>query len=90
MQRRDFLKSGIAAGTASLVLGSCTSQKPSESSKRQAWQKGMSPWPVCLDTATLSKEIPLELKVELAAEAGFDAIEPWDRELKEHEASGKV
>lgn len=56
--------------------------------KKTEWQGGMSPWPICLDTATLAKEIPLDKKVELAAGAGFDAIEPWDRELEVYEKAG--
>ena len=44
--------------------------------------------PICLDTATLSKELTLKEKVKLTADAGFDAIEPWDRELLKHEESG--
>lgn len=52
------------------------------------YQGGKSPWPLCLDTTTLAKDIPLEKKIELAADAGFDAIEPWDRELTAHEKNG--
>jgi 2-keto-myo-inositol isomerase len=88
MQRRDFLKSTLAAGAASMALASCSSNSKKQLST-QSWQAGRSAWPLCLDTATLSKNIPLERKVELAAEAGFDAIEPWDGELKKHEQSGK-
>ncbi|EDM26689.1 probable IolI protein [Lentisphaera araneosa HTCC2155] len=88
MQRREFIKSTIAAGAATVALSSCASNKTS-SKVKNSWQNGISPWPLCLDTATLSKKISLEKKIELAAEAGFDAIEPWDRELKAHEESGK-
>ena len=56
--------------------------------KKIGWQGGMSPWPICLDTATLANEIPLDEKVELVAGAGFDAIEPWDRELEVYEKAG--
>ena len=27
------------------------------------WQNGRSPWPMCLDTATLAKELPLDKKI---------------------------
>ena len=84
MQRRNFLSSSLTALGASTILTGCQSSTPA-----QRWQKGASRWPICLDTATLSKDISLERKVELAAAAGFDAIEPWDRELKAHEDSGK-
>lgn len=84
MQRRNFLSSFLTALGATTILTGCQSSTPA-----QRWQKGASRWPICLDTATLSKDISLERKVELAAAAGFDAIEPWDRELKAHEDSGK-
>tara|TARA_B100001093_G_scaffold518552_1_gene603830 strand:- start:16716 stop:17663 length:948 start_codon:yes stop_codon:yes gene_type:complete len=87
MKKRDFLKSMIA-GTAGMTLASFSSARNSPINT-PSWQRGVSLWPICLDTATLSGKIPLERKVELAAEAGFDAIEPWDHELKAHEASGK-
>jgi len=56
--------------------------------KKIEWQGGKSPWAMCLDTATLAKEITLDEKVELVAGAGFDAIEPWDRELEVYEKAG--
>ena len=83
MKRRDFINSALAATGSAVLLSSCTS------SSSNKWQKGESRWPVCLDTATLSGKIPLEEKVELAAKAGFDAIEPWDRELQKHVETGK-
>lgn len=43
---------------------------------------------MCLDTATLAKDMPLERKVELVAGSRFDAIEPWDRELDAYEKGG--
>jgi sugar phosphate isomerase/epimerase len=59
-----------------------------EEETKSEWQGGKSPWPMCLDTATLAKDMPLEKKVELVAGAGFDAIEPWDRELEAYEKGG--
>lgn len=43
----------------------------------------------CLNTSTLRGfKLPLAQIVEIAARAGFDAIEPWIEELQAHEASG--
>ncbi|WDE99303.1 sugar phosphate isomerase/epimerase [Lentisphaera profundi] len=90
MKRRDFIKSAITASATTMALSSCSHVKHDHHSiKEKTWQSGNSPWPLCLDTATLSKDIPLETKIELAAAAGFDAIEPWDKELKAHEDQGK-
>ena len=91
MKRREFISGLAGVGAAALSLGSCSSSNRPVSIKEKSaqWQLGRSLWPVCLDTATLSGDIPLERKVELAAEAGFDAIEPWDRELQKHLDDGK-
>ena len=40
-----------------------------------------------MDTATLRPQT-LEKKIEVAAAAGFDAIEPWDGELRDYERAG--
>jgi sugar phosphate isomerase/epimerase len=51
------------------------------------YQNGASPWPICLDTATI-RPASLKEKVSIAAEAGYDGIEPWDSELEEFEKNG--
>lgn len=84
MDRRTF----IAGATASTLLASPaarTAQPVSHAKGR--YQKGVSPWPVCLDTATV-RPASLREKVKIAAKAGFDAIEPWDNELADFEANG--
>src|SRR5688572_4039657 len=88
MNRRNFINLGAAAalisGTSSLALGNPFS-KTEKKDKR--YQKGVSPWPICLDTATI-RPASLKDKVKIAAKAGYDAIEPWDGELQEFEAKG--
>ena len=43
----------------------------------------------CLNTSTLrGYKLPLTRLVSIAAEAGFDAIEPWIEELEAHEKAG--
>lgn len=43
----------------------------------------------CLNTSTLRGfQLPLAQVVEIAAQAGFSAIEPWIEELQAHEAGG--
>jgi 2-keto-myo-inositol isomerase len=66
-----------------LSYGKPVSEKP-----RNKWQNGRSRWPVCLDTATLNKKLSIEEKIILAANAGFDCIEPWDGELEAFEKKG--
>ena len=81
MERRKFLSWG--AGAAAAV--GATSLLAAEPAKR--YQKGTSPWPVCLDTATI-RPASLPDKIKFAAKAGFDAIEPWDKELEQYQAEG--
>jgi sugar phosphate isomerase/epimerase len=75
--RRELLAAGAAGATLA-----CTSL-----SSRSAYQGGRSPWPLCLDTATIRPQTLLK-KIEVAAQAGFDAIEPWDGELRDYERAG--
>ena len=81
--RRTFFQAGAALTAAGF------SQTPTHAAeKKSRWQNGQSPWPMCLDTATLSKDLPLEKKIELVAQSEFDAIEPWDRELAAYKKTG--
>lgn len=99
MQRRHFLTTlgtgaaFAAVGTPVLLPAADSKDAPrtvpasGASSAAKRYQKGVSPWPVCLDTATI-RPASLEDKVKFAAQAGYDAIEPWDGELAEYEKAG--
>lgn len=82
MERRKFISLG-AAGT--LVAGALPLLSFQSQEKR--YQNGASPWPICLDTATI-RPASLKDKIRIAAEAGYDAIEPWDNELEKFQAEG--
>lgn len=92
--RRDLLKSAalapaaIPALAASAALTGCaaTGQTGKQTSTTR-YQNGASPWPICLDTATI-RPSPLTAKVRIANAAGFDAIEPWEGELNQYEQEG--
>lgn len=44
----------------------------------------------CLNTSTIREQkLPIEEIVDLAAEVGYDGIEPWLRELETYQQSGK-
>ncbi|RZM23693.1 MAG: sugar phosphate isomerase/epimerase [Pedobacter sp.] len=90
MNRRKFINLGAAtAGVLSVASSTTLLANSNESStqKEKRYQKGVSPWPICLDTATI-RPASLKDKVKFAAKAGYDAIEPWDGELQEFEAKG--
>jgi 2-keto-myo-inositol isomerase len=88
MERRKFITLGTAAGIAAASFpGLAIAGTPKSEEQEKRYQKGMSPWPVCLDTATI-RPATLKDKVKIAAKAGYDAIEPWDGELQKFEAEG--
>ncbi|MDP3467979.1 MAG: sugar phosphate isomerase/epimerase family protein [Daejeonella sp.] len=85
MERRKFISLGVVAGIAASAIPGIAVAEIQKKEKR--YQKGKSPWPVCLDTATI-RPASLKEKVRIAAKAGYDAIEPWDGELQKFEADG--
>ena len=78
------LAGGVTAGLSACASGP-TATNTAPASPR--WQRGRSPWPICLDTATI-RPASLEDKIRIAAAAGYDAIEPWDGELRDYENAG--
>ena len=89
MKRRKFIANSTALGLGTLVSGNISAYgKTKKENDESRYQDGRSPWPICLDTATIRTAGSLEEKVDIAIEAGFDAIEPWDGELKEFEENG--
>ena len=88
MKRRNFigLSSTIGLMAGILPTAAIAETKQLEQNGKR-YQNGASPWPICLDTATI-RPASLKEKVSIAAEAGFDGIEPWDSELEEFEKNG--
>jgi sugar phosphate isomerase/epimerase len=88
IRRRTFLKGGTVAtaGTAVSLTGTTLSADPSPETD-DWYQDGKSPWRISLDTATIGWG-DLEKTVEVAERAGFDAIEPWMRQLEAYEENG--
>ena len=87
--RRSFIQASAAIQAGAVLAASgMTSHQIQAAEKKFEWQQGHSPWPMCLDTTTLAKELPLEKKMEFIAASDFDAMEPWDRELTAYEEAG--
>lgn len=90
LSRRDLIKSA-PLGAAALAAGCATAGEAQPDAGAvpgsRRWQDGASPWPVCLDSATI-RPSPLEAKIRIAAAAGYDAFEPWEGELHDYEEQG--
>ena len=84
VDRRRFLKQGtVAAAGAAVSRG-----VPWSDAASRPYQHGSSPWPISLDTSTIRPASTLEAKIDIAAEAGYDGIEPWEGELQTYEENG--
>jgi sugar phosphate isomerase/epimerase len=79
LNRREWL--AVAAGGAATIT--LVRSAPADT------QKG-DPFVYCLNTSTISgQKLGIEKNVEIAAAAGYAAIEPWIRELNEFTQAGK-
>ncbi|MEX0930020.1 MAG: sugar phosphate isomerase/epimerase [Balneolales bacterium] len=87
MKRRVFLTLGATGVAGSAMPGAVAKEANAAKSQEKRYQNGVSPWPICLDTATI-RPASLKEKIRIASVTGYDAIEPWDRELEEYEAGG--
>ncbi len=74
LSRRNFVTaSGAAFGTAMLARGTQTA-----AGARPAAGGSKCPFRYCLNTSTIrGQKLGIEKEVEIAAKAGYDAIEPW-------------
>jgi 2-keto-myo-inositol isomerase len=84
MSRRGVLKkatAGCAAAVSISVAGSRAARG------EEAMKKGS--FVFCLNTSTIrGQKIPLEKEIEMAAKAGYSAIEPWISEIQDHVKGG--
>ena len=75
LTRRQLLAGATAAGGTLLQRG------------RGEAADAASPWPLSLNASTI-RPAPLDDKIRIAAEAGYDAIELWSNELERYEKEG--
>lgn len=81
LDRRQMLATAGAAASASL-LGSSRPAKAADESKDH-------PFGYCLNMSTLrGQKLSLPQQVDVAAKAGYDAIEPWIREVRQYADEG--
>jgi len=87
IDRRTFAGSVGLSLVAGAAVRPALGQVPPQPTPSKRWQNNTSPWPLCLDTATI-RPATLEEKIRIAAAAGFDSIEPWEGELNDFENQG--
>jgi 2-keto-myo-inositol isomerase len=77
--RRNLLTAtGAALGVGALGA-------PAQAQKRRKGE----PFRYCLNTSTIrGQKVPLDQEIELASKAGYDAIEPWIREIDDYVKAG--
>jgi len=84
--RRNFLSQSTATVAVASMLGS--------NSAVQAQSSSVSTLPrpqfrYCLNTSTINGgEVPIREQLKVAAEAGYDAVEPWLRDIEKFVAGG--
>ncbi len=88
--RRDVLRVGCAAVAGSWVGGRAVTH--AEHALPGAENRTHSPFRFCLNTSTIrGYKLPLSEEIDIAADAGYDGIEPWTREIEQYlEAGGKL
>ena len=79
LTRRQWIQAGGLGAAALAAPGRASAQD--EQPERKTWSLG-------INTSTI-RPASLEDKVKATAEAGFDAIELWDGDLRKYEGSGK-
>lgn len=84
--RRHFLKRSTTALTAgALVAGAASSDAMALPAQAQSADVAPRPWPkfrYCLNTSTINGgEVPVREQLQIAATAGYDAVELWLRDV---------
>jgi sugar phosphate isomerase/epimerase len=83
LSRRQWL-----AGTSAAV-GTLMATRPTVHAQSNTQKRAAEPFGYCLNTSTISgQKLSLVDEVEIAAKAGYQAIEPWIRELDQHVKEG--
>lgn len=82
MTRRNLLaQTGAAVGAAALPVAAPAAESDPSPDAR--------PFRYCLNTSTVrGQKLGIEREIELAAKAGYDAIEPWINEIDEYLKQG--
>lgn len=90
-RRRALQLGGSLVGSASLVSRSAVGAEPDRKPARNSAEAAR-PFRYCLNTSTIrGQKLALPRQIEIAAEAGYNAIEPWLDEMRQFdEGSGSL
>lgn len=87
-RRQAISTSGLLVTTA--LVGDPTSAV-SQTPPRTSPNAGSSPFRFCLNTATIrGQKLGIERELKIAADAGYDAIEPWIESIDAYKSGGGV
>ena len=82
LSRREVLAGAAGVGVAAISTASSAEAYAVDQNVRTSFR-------YCLNTSTVSgQSLSLAEQVELAAQSGYDGIEPWIRDIEKHKASG--
>jgi 2-keto-myo-inositol isomerase len=90
-RRREVLQhsAGIAASLAIVAGSRAQTQTPTEAGSLKSDPRSPARFPISLNTSTLrGHKLPIASVVDIAAEVGYQGIEPWVDELDRHVESG--
>jgi sugar phosphate isomerase/epimerase len=100
LTRRDWLH-GLGTACGAVILATterAASAEPDEQHSKEihagdlpqhAGRTASEPFGYCLNTSTIrGQKLPLEQELEIAAKAGFQAIEPWINEIRQFQNDG--
>jgi sugar phosphate isomerase/epimerase len=88
LTRRELLVRGAALG-AGAVASTATESSPAAAAAQHA--PSAKPFRYCLNTGTLlGFKLPLAKEVEIAAQAGYQGIEPWISAIQRHVDQGHL
>ena len=84
-RRQAMTKAGLLVGAA--VVGEAAGVRAVSASP--ATQDAARPFRYCLNTATIrGQKLGLAKEIEVAAQAGYDAVEPWVRDIQDYLQKG--
>jgi sugar phosphate isomerase/epimerase len=87
LSRRQLLAATGAAIGAAVSTG-CTATAASQQTNN-AGPNQTAPFRYCLNTSTIrGQKLTLDKEIEIAAKAGYNAIEPWVHKINEYSGSG--